>query len=267
MGSVKSIFKKVMINVKQTVPLRESFRTLYGVCMVFFLWQVLHFFLRSPVVPSPYRVLGRFFILMPNSLFFHLSASFMRILTALGFSLLIGVPFGLWTGMNQKADGVISPIIYILYPLPKIAFLPIFMILFGIGDASKILLIITIIIFQILLAVRDGVKEIPKELFYSVRTLGVSSIGMYRHLILPAVVPRLISGLRISIGISISALFFAENFATHYGIGYYIMNAWTMVDYLDMFSGILALSCLGFLLLKGLDFFERLLCPWLFAKS
>ncbi|WP_242875988.1 ABC transporter permease [Cellulosilyticum sp. I15G10I2] len=209
----------------------------------------------------------RFMVLLPNTLSLHLLGSLLRILTAVTLSLLLGVPLGLLTGTSKKADAVISPIIYILYPLPKIAFLPIFMILFGIGDASKIILIVTIIIFQILLAVRDGVKEIPQELFYSVSSLGVSPLGMYQHLILPAVVPRLISGLRISIGISISALFFAENFATTYGIGYYIMNAWTMVDYLDMFCGILALSLLGFFLLSTLDALEKGLCPWLFAKS
>jgi len=251
------------------MPLKRILKnkTLYGMTMVFILWYILHLVIESNVIPSPYETIKRFTVLLPNVLSFHILASLLRIIIAVTISIIIGVPFGLWTGINRKVDSVISPIVYILYPLPKIAFLPIFMILFGIGDTSKIILIITIIIFQILLAVRDGVKEIPKELFYSVASIGGSPIGMYRHLILPAVVPKLISGLRISIGISISALFFAENFATNYGVGYYIMNAWTMVDYQDMFSGILALSLLGLFLLRSIDIIEQKICPWIYLKS
>lgn len=242
-------------------------KTIYAMIVLFLLWQIVHLLIESNVVPGPYETIQSFVFLLPSIFSFHIFASLFRVLIALSMSLFIGVPIGLLTGLNQKLDSLIAPIIYILYPLPKIAFLPIFMILFGIGDLSKIILIITIIIFQILLSVRDGVKEIPKELFYSVTSLGVTSMDMYRHLVLPAVLPKLFSGLRISIGISISALFFAENFATDYGIGYYIMNAWTMVDYQDMFSGILALSLLGLILLKILDLVEKKLCPWLFVEN
>lgn len=163
---------------------------------------------------------------------------------------------------KQKVDDFISPIIYILYPLPKVAFLPVLMILWGLGDLPKIILIIIIIIFQIVLAARDGVKEIPKELFMSVRSLDLSKIGVYRHLILPAILPKIFTALRICIGVSISVLFFAENFATTYGIGYFIMNSWSMVNYLEMFSGIFALGLLGLLLFKILDLIEDIFCKW-----
>jgi len=241
-------------------------KTLYGIIIVVIMWYVLHWSIESNVIPSPYSTVKRFIYLFPDILSRHLLASLGRIMIAIGISIIIGVPFGLWIGMNKKADSIVSPVIYILYPLPKIAFLPIFMILLGIGNTAKITLIVTIIIFQMLIGVRDGVKEIPKELFYSVISMGVSKAGMYKHLIMPAVLPRLFSALRLSLGISISTLFFAENFATTYGIGYYIMNAWIMVDYLDMFSGILALSLLGLLLLRFLDLLEKKFCPWVFLK-
>lgn len=241
-------------------------RTLYGIIMVLIIWYVMHFTIKSNVIPSPHETVKRFIDLFPNILSLHLLASLGRIMMAIGVSIILGVPLGLWIGMNKKADGIFSPVIYILYPLPKIAFLPIFMILLGIGNKAKVTLIVTIIIFQMLIGVRDGVKEIPKELYYSAISLGVSGVGIYRHLIMPAVLPRLFSALRLSLGISISTLFFAENFATTYGIGYYIMNAWIMVDYLDMFAGILSLSLMGLLLLRSLDLAEKKLCPWLFMK-
>ncbi|SHJ30712.1 ABC transporter permease [Lutispora thermophila] len=241
-------------------------KTLHGIIIVIIIWYLLHISVESNVIPSPYNTFKRFFHLFPKVLSIHLLASLVRIMTAVGISIIIGVPFGLWIGMSKKADSIISPVVYILYPLPKIAFLPIFMILLGIGNTAKITLIVTIIIFQILIGVRDGIKEIPKELYYSVISMGVSKAGMYRHLIMPAILPRLFSALRLSLGISISTLFFAENFATTYGIGYYIMNAWVMVDYLDMFSGILALSLLGLLLLRLMDLLEKKFCPWVFLK-
>ncbi|WP_113920682.1 ABC transporter permease [Alkalibaculum bacchi] len=246
---------------------RTKDNTLYGLLMVCAIWYGLHFIIKSNIVPSPNETVKQFVILFPQVLSVHLIASLYRIIIAILLSVLIGVPLGLWTGMSKKADAIISPIIYILYPLPKVAFLPIFMILMGIGDLSKIVLMITIIVFQILLSVRDGVKEIQKELFYSVFSLGITGLGVCKHLILPAVLPKLISALRITLGISISTLFFAENFATTYGIGYYIMNAWIMVDYLDMFSGIIGLSLLGLFLLKILDLIEKKLCPWVFLEK
>ena len=144
----------------------------------------------------------------------------------------------------------------------KVAFLPILMILFGLGNAPKIILLVTIIVFQFILGARDGVKSIPKPLFDSVYSLGLSPLENIRHLTLPACTPNIFTALRISVGVSISVLFFSENFATRYGIGYFIMNAWSMGDYLQMFSGILLLSIFGLLVFYGIDLLEAKICRW-----
>ena len=242
-------------------------KTVYGAMVIILIWYGLHLTIRSNIIPSPYETIKRFVDIFPRVLSVHFLASMYRIFMAMIISILIGVPLGLWVGMSKRGDDIISPIVYILSPLPKVAFLPVFMILLGIGDLSKIVLMFSVVVFQILLSVRDGVKGIQKELFYSVRSLGIKGLGIYKHLIFPSVLPRLISALRITLGISISSLFFAENFATTYGIGYYIMNAWIMVDYLDMFAGILGLSILGLTLLKSLDFVEKKVCPWIFLEK
>lgn len=237
-------------------------KTLYAVCMVLLFWYILHFTVGSSAIPSPYKTILNFVYIFPGTLSLHLLVSLGRISAAVVISLILGSIIGLWIGMSKKADEFITPIVYILYPLPKIAFLPILMILFGLGNTPKIVLIIIIIIFQFILAARDGVKEISKELFYSVMSLGLSKIEVYRHLILPAVMPKIITSLRISVGVSISILFFGENFATTYGIGYFIMNSWLMVNYVEMFSGILALSIMGFMIFKLIDVVENKMCGW-----
>ncbi len=91
-----------------------------------------------------------------------------------------------------------------------------------------------------------------------------SAFKTFLKLIFPSTLPRLFSALRISMGISISVLFFAENYATTYGIGYYIMNSWSMVNYENMFAGILAIAILGMVLYGSIDWLERRLCRWLF---
>lgn len=241
-------------------------KTLYGALMIIILWYILHFAIASSIVPSPHETIINFIKILPDPLLLHLAASLGRILAAVAVSLVIGVAIGLWIGMNERADKFFSPVLYILYPLPKIALLPIFMILFGLGNTSKIILIIVILVFQIVVTTRGGVKELTKELFLSARSLGMNRVQLYRHLVIPAVLPKIITALRISIGTSIAVLFFSENYAATYGIGYFIMNRWSMVNYVEMFSGILGLSILGFGLFKLIDFAEDKLCIWIKIK-
>lgn len=240
----------------------ENNKNIYSIVIILLIWYIFYFAINLVIIPSPHNTIITFVKLLPKTLSIHILMSFFRIFIAVTISLLVGVSIGLITGMNSKIDKLITPIVYMLYPVPKIAFLPVFMILLGIGDLSKIVLIIVIIIFQIIVTTRDGVKELSKELFYSVRSLGLSRPQIYKHMIIPGVMPNIITSLRISIGTSIAVLFYAENFATEYGIGYFIMNRWITVDYLGMFSGILALSIMGFGIFKLIDILENNLCEW-----
>jgi NitT/TauT family transport system permease protein len=240
-------------------------KTLFACLIVLLFWYVMHLAVGSAVIPSPGETIKNFMVIFPQTLARHLLASLGRVLAALAVSFLLGSMTGIWIGANKKADALVTPILYILYPIPKIAFLPILMILLGLGNLPKITLIIIIIIFQFIIAARDSVLEIPKELFYSVLSLGLKRMDIYRHLIIPAALPKLFTALRISAGISISIIFFAENFSSTYGIGYFIMNSWVMVNYVNMFSGILALSILGLLLFGAIDLVEARYCKWLKA--
>lgn len=239
-------------------------KTLYGSLILIILWYLIHFAVNSAIIPAPHETVFAFIKLLRGDLLLHIGASLLRLIAALIISIIIGVPAGLLMGMNKKADDIMAPVTYILYPIPKIAFLPILMLIFGLGNNSKIILIITIIFFPILLGARDGVKEIDIQLFYSMRSLGLNKLQIYKDLVFPAVLPKLISSLRVSIGISVSVLFFAENYATTYGLGYFIMNAWAVINYKSMSAGILALSLLGLTIFKFIDYLEKKLCPWLF---
>lgn len=239
-----------------------TYPSAYGLLSVLCIWQLLSLVIQSNIMPSPYKALYTFFMLLPSELWKHLIMSLYRIFLALIIAIALGVPLGLSCGLNTLMDKLLSPITYILYPLPKVAFLPLFMVFFGIGDTSKVILMVSIVVFQVFIAVRDGVKEIPNSLFESISTLCLTKKQYFVHLIIPAMLPKLFSALRVSLGITIATLFFAENYATSYGIGYLVMNAWSMVDYPKMFAGIIGLSLMGFLLFRLIDFLEIKFCPW-----
>mgnify|MGYP006288937767 CR=1 FL=1 len=237
--------------------------TIYGILIIISIWYIFYFTISSNIIPAPHKTIINFIKIFPSTLSIHISVSLMRLLLALLISLFLGVVIGVILGLNKKVDRLIKPVIYILYPIPKVAFLPVFMVLFGLGNLSKVILILFIIIFQVIVTVRDAVNSLSKELFYSVRSLGMNKIQILRHLIIPATMPEIFTSLKINVGTSVAVLFFAENYATSYGIGYFIMNSWVKVNYLDMFSGILALSILGLALFKTVDFFENQFCGWI----
>jgi len=241
---------------------------LIGPAGILLLWTLFHLLLGAHLIPSPWATAAVLLELAgEKELWLHIAASLYRIAAGIALALAAGIPLGLATGLRRGADRLLSPLLYILYPLPKIAFLPVFMLLFGLGDFSKIVLIWTIIVFQLVIAARDGVKEIPESLFRAMKTLGVKRRQFYYDLIIPSILPKLFSALRVSLGISISVLFFGENFSTTWGIGYFVMNSWIMVNYTQMFAGIVAIGLMGIALFRLIDRLERLLCPWRFLDE
>ena len=234
---------------------------LIGFLSFIILWETLHLLLKTHTVPSPFDTVA-YMVTIPTKLLTHSGASILRVLAAVSISILIGVPTGILLGTNKTCKRLFSPLLYFIYPIPKIAFLPVFMLLFGLGNTSKIIIIIFIIVFQIILSVRDGVTQIDPLYFRVMDSFCANYKQKYRYLILPAALPQIFTGLRISIGISLASLFFAENYATQFGIGYFILSAWTKMDYVEMFSGILALGFVGILFFYILDKIEAASVPW-----
>ncbi|WP_117169922.1 ABC transporter permease [Paraliobacillus sediminis] len=243
------------------------YKTIYASVFIIICWYFFHLLIESTIIPNPFETIFTFFQLLREDLLLHVGMSLLRISVSIIIAVLVGGSLGLYLGLHEKFDLFFAPIIYLLYPLPKIAFLPVFMILFGLGNTSKIVLISIIILFQILLTTRDSIKGLSKELFYSIISLGANKQQVYLHLVLPAVLPKLFTALRISVGTSISVLFFAENYATTYGIGYFIMDSWIRVDYVEMFAGIIAISFLGLLVFRGIDLIEAKLCKWVLLEK
>ncbi len=229
-----------------------------GALVVFAAWYVFAFIISSPIIPYPHAVM--LYLLtqsVPSRIHIHVLFSLYRILMGLSLALFFAIPTGIIAGRKPLLDRVISPVLYLLYPLPKIAFLPVFMVLFGIGDFSKIILIAVIIFFPAAVTIRDGVREISPHYLELAQAYHLSKRQIMRDIVWPAILGRIFSSVRITLGISLSVLFISENYAAQFGLGYFIMNNWIMAQYIGMYAGIMVLSLLGLLLYSLTDFFER----------
>ena len=124
------------------------------------------------------------------------------------------------------------------------------------------MLIWLILFFQIGLAVYDAVKSIGDDIFLSAKTLKLNKSQLFRHVVLPAIMPSLLSSLKTSVGIGIAVLFFAETYATDKGLGYFIMNHWSLLNYEEMYSGIFLLGAIGYLIFRWIDYMRFRFVKW-----
>lgn len=239
--------------------------TTLSVLSLLLFWQLLATLLEMneiKTLPGPIPAFKTFFTEITKTLWYHFFISAYRVLASLIISVLMAVPLGMLLGREEGLDKYFAPLIYLIYPIPKIVFLPILMILFGLGDISKIALITFVLFFQILVTTRDAAKGITKEVIDSVLSLGATRRDIYQHVVWPAVIPEVLTSLRIASGTAIAVLFFAETVASQEGLGYYLLNAWSMYAYREMFAGIIAMGLLGFSIYTGLDYIERKACRW-----
>ena len=123
-------------------------------------------------------------------------------------------------------------------------------------------MIFFIVVFQIIIAVRDGIRSLPAETFYPLYSLGASWWQVFTNVIIPASLPKFMTAIRVAMATAVSVLFFTETFGTKYGMGYFIMDAWLRVNYLEMYAGIVVLSVIGLLLFIVIDGLEHYFCRW-----
>ncbi|WP_322792432.1 ABC transporter permease [Bellilinea sp.] len=227
-------------------------------------WQVIAKVVNQPILPPPDRVLITLWNeTITGNLSGHFFASLSRVAASTLLAIFTAAPAGLALGQFKRLNAFFSPIIYILYPVPKVVFVPVVLLFLGIGDLSKIVVIYLILFFQILVLVRDQAANLHPELIRSVRSLGAGRLALFRFVFLPASIPGILTALRQSVGTAVAVLYIAELFATQQGLGYYIyLNGNTLFNYPAMYAGVIAMSILGLGLYFTVDGLERRLCPW-----
>ncbi|MGN0909474.1 MAG: ABC transporter permease [Succinivibrio sp.] len=227
------------------------------------LWQALSLAAGPGVLPPPLDCLRLLLESMRTPQFWgHALASVRRLALGMAAASAAAFPLGLALGQSRALDRLLAPAVFMTYPVPKIVFLPVFFVMFGMGDASRALLIALATGYQILVIVRHTAKALDPAYAKAARQMGAGRLALMRHVYLPAALPSFLTSLRVASGTATAVLFMAESFATSQGLGCLIMDAWGVGDTEAMFTGIIALCALGVALYALLGAAEWLLCPW-----
>ncbi|MFM8369550.1 MAG: ABC transporter permease, partial [Chloroflexota bacterium] len=181
---------------------------------IFVIWQITAMVVSMPILPTPLTVLVVFFNELQNELFTHFAVSLWRVTAGMLLSVLVAAPAGLLIGGSKRLNRIFSPIIYLLYPIPKVVFVPVVILFLGIGDTSKIIIMFLILFFQIVVLVRDQASGIAPQLLQSLQSLGAGRRALFRFVYLPASLPAILTALRQSIGTAVAVLYITELSAT-----------------------------------------------------
>jgi taurine transport system permease protein len=222
----------------------------------------------SPVfLPSPAAVWTKFIVVINDgfvdaTLFQHIVASLGRVFAALLAAIVIGVPVGLAIGISTVGRGIFDPLLEFLRPIPPLAYLPLVIIWFGIGEPSKILVIAIAMLAPVALSTASGVRGVSKERINAARSLGATRAQVVRHVILPSALPSILTGLRIALGAGWSTLVAAELVAATRGLGFMIQSAAQFLVTDVVVMGILVIATIAFVLEFIIRRIERQLVPW-----
>ena len=240
---------------------------LLAAALIAVFWQLVAMVVNASVLPGPGSAVVALVYSLPRGLAYHFMVSGYRLVLSMVIATLLATPLGLAIGQSPRWNDLMSPMIFLTYPVPKIVFLPIIMLFLGTGDSSKVFMISLILFFQILVVVRDACLAVRPELVQSVRSLGASRLDLLRFVYLPACLPSVLTALRVSTGTAIAVLFLAETFATQSGLAYFItVEAWGRMDYPEMYAGVIAMAVLGLVTYLFLDRLERRVCEWMVVK-
>jgi NitT/TauT family transport system permease protein len=247
---------------------RTLLRYLISGFLLILVWQAASLLISSMILPPPMMAFGAFMGAVTQAWFWkHFFISALRVTSAMALAFLVGFPFGILLGYHRRADALLSPFVFLTYPIPKIVLLPVFLVIFGLGDFARIFMIALIIGFQMVVAVRDAVLGLDRKYVDSFRSLGGQGTQIIRHVVVPAALPNGFTALRIGTGTGIAVLFFVESFATSLGLGYHIIDSWGRFAYDQMFVGIIGMSLLGVTLYEIFNGLERFFCAWQYLGS
>lgn len=232
-------------------------------------WTVAALQLISPLfLPAPGQVLQKLITIagpqgfMDATLWQHLAASLARIVIALLAAVLLGVPVGIAMGLSPTIRGILDPIIELYRPVPPLAYLPLMVIWFGIGETSKILLIYMAIFAPVAMSALAGVRSAQQVRVRAAQSLGASRAQVLWFVILPGALPEILTGLRIGLGVGWSTLVAAELIAATRGLGFMVQSAGEFLATDVVLAGIAVIAVIAFILELGLRTLQRRLTPW-----
>ena len=206
----------------------------------------LNLFIKFENVPSPLVVLHALVKhLHENTFYIHIWTSIKRILIAFALATLIGINLGVVMGRSRFARDMVIPYIEILRPIPAVAWIPLAILMWPTEESSIIYITFLGALFPIVLNTVHGVEQTPEVLVRAAQSLGAKPLHVFWHVVMPAALPSIATGLAIGMGVSWFSLLAGEIISGQYGIGYFTWNAYSLINYPDIVVGMLAIGLLG----------------------
>ncbi|MDR7486870.1 MAG: ABC transporter permease [Armatimonadota bacterium] len=219
------------------------------------------------VLPSPVRLLTEFQTLVAKGyagkpLTEHVLASLFRTFTGLGLGIAVGIPLGILMGYNRIASAVLAPIFSFLRPIPPIAFIPLMILYFGIGEFSKIALIFLAALYYVVLNASAGVRTVPRDLIRAGENMGLSRAQLFSKVVFWAALPHIMTGIKTATAVSWAIVVAAELIAAQAGLGFLVMDATTFFRVPDVYIGIIIIGLIGVTLETITLALDRRLLHW-----
>ena len=243
-----------MNRIKSTLP------ALLVIVALLLVWWGAVVATQSLIFPTPWGVVtGAIELLVNGTLWRHIGASLMRVGTGFGLAVCVAVPLGLWMGWVRGAYDTLNPIFQMLRPISPIAWIPIAILWFGVGDASPIYLIFISSVFPMIVQTTVGVHTIDKRYLRAAENFGVSRATLFRQVVIPAVLPQIVVGMRIGLGVAWLVVVAAEMIALRSGLGYMIMDSRNAGNRYDLvIAGMIIIGVIGLSLDSSMRRLERI---------
>jgi NitT/TauT family transport system permease protein len=251
-----------MIAVKRVLP------SIAVIALIVGAWWAIVVATGSVVFPTPWQVVtGTIELIRDGTLWQHIGASLFRVGTGFGLAVIVAVPLGLWMGWVKGAYVTLNPLFQMLRPISPIAWIPIAILWFGVGDLSPIFLIFIASVFPMVVQTTVGVHTIEKRYLRAAANFGVSRRTLFRQVVIPAVLPQVIVGMRIGLGVAWLVVVAAEMIALRSGLGYLIIDSRNAGNRYDLvIAGMIIIGLIGLMLDRLMRLLEGLkVVRWRYA--
>ena len=229
------------------------------------LWQIgcQTGFISSIALASPAQAFGAIMDLVHTGMLWkHMGLSLYRLIAGWTLGTLLGIAVGIMIGLFSLVRAGLMPLVSALFPIPKIALLPLFVVWFGIGEGSKIATILFGTFFPTVISTYGGVDGVDRNLIRMGQSFGLSWTSIVRKIIVPGALPAILSGFRISASIAIVLLVAAEMIGARYGIGAYILTAGALFALDKLIAGVILLSIIGLVIAWLIGLAEKRFLDW-----
>jgi NitT/TauT family transport system permease protein len=253
-----------MSRIKQALP------SVAAIVLLIAVWWAVVLATQSVIFPTPWQVvMGTLELIQDGTLWEHIGASLFRVGAGFLLAVVVAVPLGLWMGWVRGAFVTLNPIFQILRPISPIAWIPIAILWFGVGNASPIYLIFISSVFPMIVETTAGVHTIERRYLRAAENFGVSRTTLFTRVVIPAVLPQIIVGMRIGLGVAWLVVVAAEMIALRSGLGYLIIDSRNAGNRYDLvIAAMILIGLIGLLLDGAMRLLEGLkLVRWRYAHE